>query len=306
MVIAIASGKGGTGKTTMAVNVAVTVTRQGRPVQLLDCDVEEPNAHLFLDPRFDEVEEVTVTGPRVDLQRCDGCGECARRCEFGAIVALGGEISVFPELCHSCGGCALACPQRAITEEPRTIGTLEQARVGELAFARGVLNVGEARAVPLIAALKNRADGDALVLLDAPPGTGCPMMAAVRDCHFVCLVTEPTPFGLHDLTMAVDAVRTLHLPLGVVINRADLGDEEVRRFCQQQQIPILMELPCDRRIAEVCSRGRLIVDELPEYQEAFRDLAERIVQEAGRAPAPGGAAPAGLRDRIVEQLRHEA
>ena len=272
MVISIASGKGGTGKTTVATSLAVTLARQGRDVQLLDCDVEEPNAHLFLRPAIERRATVTVPTPTVDQDKCTFCGSCGRLCQFGAIVCLDSEVMVFPELCHSCGGCARVCPEQAITETPREVGVIEEGQADGVAFAEGRLRVGEARAVPVIAELKRRARHDAVVLIDAPPGTSCPVMEAVKDSSFVCLVTEPTPFGLNDLEMAVEAVRELDLPMGVVINRANLGDDRVLRYCARERIAILMELPNDRSIAEACSRGEVVVETLPEYQGHFEGL----------------------------------
>ena len=227
MNVAIASGKGGTGKTTVATNLAVTAAASGREVQVLDCDVEAPNAHLFLKPEIERSEAVSVPVPEVDEEKCTACGECGRICQYSAIVSLKTKPLVFPELCHGCGGCALVCPEGAITEGLREVGVVEEGSAGGVRFAGGKLRIGEAMAPPLIRAVKERALDDALVIVDAPPGTSCPVIEAVRGADFVLLVTEPTPFGLNDLAIAVDTVRKLGLPFAVVVNRAGLGHDSV-------------------------------------------------------------------------------
>ena len=285
MVVAIASGKGGTGKTTVATSLAATLRQMGRRVRLIDCDVEEPNVHLFLHPTIERKVPVRVPTPVVDLDKCSHCGACADLCQFGAIVCLGDDVLVFPDLCHACGGCAMVCPEEAIVEEPREIGMIEEGQSDGIGFAHGRLNVGEPRAVPIIAELKNLIRGEAVTLIDSPPGTSCPMLESVKGSNFVCLVTEPTPFGLNDLEMAVAAIRQLNLPMGVVINRATLGDERVRRFCTREGIEILLELPNDRQIAEACSRGQVVVESLPAYRESFESLWERIESRMAVAAA---------------------
>ncbi len=268
-VLAIASGKGGTGKTTVAVNLARVA---GLPVQLLDCDVEAPNAHLFIDGPVTRQSEVTIPVPEVDPSRCDGCGKCSRFCQFHAIVSLGTTPMVFPELCHGCGGCALVCSRRAIRERPRRIGVVEERRVGDITLVQGRLDVGVAQAPPLIRGVKAVLRADSPAILDAPPGTSCPVVTTLLGTDFVVLVTEPTRFGLHDLTLAVEMVRELKIPFGVVLNRLGVGDERVHRFCREQDIPILLEIADDRRIAEAYSRGRIVVDALPEYRKPFESL----------------------------------
>lgn len=273
MIIAIASGKGGTGKTTVAVNLAVALER---PVRLLDCDVEEPNCHVFLAPGVDSSEPVGVPVPVVDEARCTACGACAEICQYNAIVSLKTKPLVFPELCHGCGGCALVCPEGAITEEAREVGVIETGPAGEVAFVQGRLNVGEPMSPPLIRAVKRHVKPDAINLLDCPPGTACPMIAAVRGADVVLLVTEPTPFGLHDLGLAVETVRLLGLPLGVVVNRVGVGDDRVHRYCRAEGVPVLMEIPDDRRIAEAYSRGELAIDAVPDLRPAFVRLFEAV------------------------------
>jgi MinD superfamily P-loop ATPase len=275
MKIAIASGKGGTGKTTISVNLACVA---GEDVQLVDCDVEEPNAHLFLKARRVATEVEGILTPQIDEKQCDGCGECASFCEFNALAALGGAPLVFPELCHGCGGCARVCPQGAIAEVERRIGTVDTSVSGLIQLVGGCLDVGMAMAPPLINAVKKRVWKQGLVILDAPPGTTCPVVAALNDVDYVVLVTEPTPFGLNDLKLAVDMVRALNLPFGVVINRAGSGNADVMDYCRSEEIVILMEIPDDRRIAQVYSRGELIVESLPEYKGAFRLLLDKIIK----------------------------
>jgi MinD superfamily P-loop ATPase len=287
MILGIASGKGGTGKTTVAVNLARAF---GSPVQLLDCDVEEPNDHLFLKGPVREQEIVTVPVPQVDASLCDACGECSRFCQYSAIVSLRTTPIVFPELCHGCGGCALVCPQGAIRETERRIGVVETVESENVTLIQGRLDVGVALAPPLIRAAKARMRQETPAILDAPPGTSCPVIAALRGTDFAALVTEPTPFGLHDLTLAVDMVRELGIPFGVVVNRVGIGDDRVHGYCAAEKIPVLLEIPDDRRIAEACSIGSLIVDALPEYRELFMSLIEKTMKfkSAGIGVSAGG------------------
>jgi MinD superfamily P-loop ATPase len=278
MIISIASGKGGTGKTTVATNLAVSL---GSDVQLLDCDVEEPNAHLFINPVIELNKKVYTPVPKIDEEKCNFCKKCAEICRFKAIAVIKETVLTFPELCHSCGGCMEVCPENAITETGRELGVIEIGHRNSLAFAHGRLRVGEAMSPPLIREVRSHTRSDHLTIIDAPPGTSCPVIAAMKGADFVLMVTEPTPFGLHDLKLAVEAVKLLEIPRGLVINRSDIGDDGVRTYAKMENIPILMEIPFDRRIAEVYSKGKLIVEEMPEWEEQFRKLYLHIQEIVG-------------------------
>jgi MinD superfamily P-loop ATPase len=280
MIISIASGKGGTGKTTVATNLAVSL---GGGVQLLDCDVEEPNAHLFIHPVFEKTELVSAAVPEVDETKCNLCGKCGEICQFKAIIVIGKTVLPFQELCHSCGGCMEVCPEHAIREGERVLGEIEVGHRNGLEFIHGRLRVGEAMAPPLIRKVRSLAHPDRVTIIDAPPGTSCPVIASMKGADFVLLVTEPTPFGLHDLKLAVGAVRILGIPCGLVINRSDMGDDHLREYAGAEGIPILMEIPFDRKIAEFYSRGELLVDVMPEWREKFLELYQRITDLVRRA-----------------------
>jgi MinD superfamily P-loop ATPase len=274
MIISIASGKGGTGKTTVAVNLALSLPKGN--VQIIDCDVEEPNSHLFLSPSIHQVSSVGISVPRIDESRCTYCGKCAKVCEYHAIAVILKNVLVFDELCHGCGACSYLCPEKAIFEVEREIGIVQGGSTDGILFANGVLNVGEPMASPLIRKVKEKIQKEKIVILDAPPGTACPVIETAKGSDFCLLVTEPTPFGLNDLELAVGMLKKLGIPRGVVVNKADVGDREVWDFCQSQNIPVLMEIPMDRRIAELYSRGIPIVVEAPSYIQKFEDLFEKI------------------------------
>jgi MinD superfamily P-loop ATPase len=304
MIIAIASGKGGTGKTTVAVNLALSIVADGQgsaksDLLFLDCDVEEPNAHLFLKPTIERREEVGILIPEVDYDRCTFCGRCAEVCAYHALAVVKQNVLVFPELCHGCGSCSLNCPEEAIHEVLNVTGVIEEGQAVvntqypipntqypipnsqnlSIRFAHGILNIGEAMAVPVIRELKKRiaANSDRIVILDASPGTSCPVVETMRGADFVLMVTEPTPFGLHDLRLAVEVARDeLGLPVGVVINRDGVGDRGVEDYCAAEGIPILMRIPLDRRIAEATSEGIPLVEALPEYRAQFNQLYLRL------------------------------
>ncbi len=272
MIIAVSSGKGGTGKTTVATNLAVTASRAGRTVGYLDCDVEEPNGALFLKPQVSETRPVNVSIPKLDPDKCNGCGQCGKICQYSAIIAMNKQVLIFPELCHGCAGCWLVCPTGAITESHRQTGQLELGLAGGVHCVGGLLNIGEAMSPPVIAAVKDAAPDVEFLVIDSPPGTSCPVIESVRGSDFVLLVTEPTPFGLNDLKLAVEMVRALKLPLAVVINRADVGDGQTRRYCQHQRIDVLAEIPDDRQVAEAYSRGEIACDAIPKYRNLYGDL----------------------------------
>ena len=273
MIISIASGKGGTGKTTIATNLAFSL---GTNVQLLDCDVEEPNAHLFLNPLMEEKETVFTPVPQIDEEKCTACRKCAEICRFNAIAVFGETVLVFPELCHSCGGCVEICPEKCISETGRELGVIERGNRDHIQFIHGKLRVGEAMSPPLIRKVRSFIQPDMVNIIDAPPGTSCPVIAAMKGTDFVLMVTEPTPFGLHDLKLAVEAVKLLDIPKGLVINRSDMGNRDVYTYAEQEKIPILMEIPFDRKIAEAYSKGKLFAKVMPEWREKFRDLFDRI------------------------------
>jgi MinD superfamily P-loop ATPase len=282
MILTIASGKGGTGKTLLATGLARVLTEDERmAVHLVDCDVEAPNAHLFLHPELDAPQDVTTLVPRVDAGRCTLCGRCAQVCAFHALAVMPDRVLVFDDLCHGCGSCAHQCPERAIAEEPLRLGQIASGPAGRVRFTQGLLDVGRAMSTPIIRALKQQTapqgDEAVLVLRDAPPGNACPVVETLRGSDYALLVTEPTPFGLHDLELAVAIARDeLGLPTGVVINRDGMGDGGVEAYCARAGVPILLRIPLDRRIAEVCSDGALWVKALPEYRAPLCALYDTI------------------------------
>ena len=308
MIICIASGKGGTGKTTVATNLAWAIATDKamsrREVVFLDCDAEEPNAALFLRPILEHHEEVGILIPQVDLSKCTYCGRCAEVCVWHALAVVGKKVLVFPELCHGCGSCTLNCPEQAIHERLYTLGRLESGWAGPILFGQGTLDVGQAMSTPLIRQLKKKhlaGQGGAhlghnqVVILDASPGTSCPVVEAMRGADLVLLVTEPTPFGLHDLRLAVQVARDeLGLPVGVVVNRDGIGDASVDEYCASQGVPILMRIPHDRHIAEAYSDGVMLLQAQPSYGGLFMQLYDRITGLVERrSSSPGRLAVAG-------------
>ena len=280
MRIAIASGKGGTGKTTVSASLARVWPR---PVTAVDLDVEEPNLHLFLKPDLTHREKATIEIPVVDEELCNYCRACAELCQFKAISILGTVALVFSDMCHGCGGCMAVCPTRAIGTDHRELGEVSWGEAGKIQFLMGRLRVGEAMSPPLMRAVKSRLNRmqettPTDVIIDAPPGVSCPAVNAVMDSDAIVLVTEPTPFGLYDLKLAHEAFSTLGIPMGVVINRAGVGDSGVEDFCSAKALSILARIPYDREIARTYSQGLVIADGPAWIKDLFVELAAVIRQ----------------------------
>ena len=283
MIISVASGKGGTGKTTISTSLAILLSEdRSQKIQFLDCDVEEPNAYIFLKPQIKKSQPVNILIPKVDKSKCTFCGECAKVCSYNAIVVLKKEVLVFPELCHGCGGCSLFCPEKAIAEEERKIGVIEEGQVGTIKFIQGRLDIGEPKATPLIRAVKKTINPEGITLIDVPPGTSCPVIESIKGSDFCLLVTEPTPFGLHDLKLAVELLKKLKIKHGVLINRAGIGDVEVKRYCEKEEVTIMAEIPFEREIAVLYSHGIPPWINGERYRKIFRDLWDSIWQKAQR------------------------
>ena len=277
MTITMASGKGGTGKTTVAVNLAWFLESLGQKVQYLDCDVEEPNGHIFLKPSIASSSASRVMVPVVDQEKCTSCGECGAKCQFHAIVNLPGDTLMFPGLCHGCGLCSAVCPTGAITEGTRDIGIIEKGKgARDIEFVHGILNVGEAMSVPLIKKVKMEQKDQFIHIVDAPPGTSCPVVAALNGSDAVIMVTEPTPFGLHDLRIAVDVARLLDIPTGVVINKDQGGYPPLNDYLETNNVPVLAVIPEDAGIARHCSRGDIILESFPRYRDTYRSLTANL------------------------------
>jgi len=276
--IAIASGKGGTGKTTVAVNLACYLQGQGREVTLVDCDVEEPNCHYFLSPEWDFQQAHDVPVPQIDHQACRGesCLQCVRECRFNALIWMVNHVMTFPELCHGCGLCSYLCPEGAISETTRETGTMRCGTARGIRLCSGSLNVREAMAPPLINRLKTLAPERGTVILDAPPGTSCPAVATVHDADYVILVAEPTPFGLHDFKLSVDVLKQMELPFGLVINRDGMGDDSLLRYAEKEGITVLARLPHSREAARAYSTGGILIEEMPEFAEQYQNMAETL------------------------------
>ncbi len=291
MIISVASGKGGTGKTTIAVNLALALAKdKEKNVQFLDCDVEEPNAHLFLKPVITSSESVEISVPKIDDKKCNYCGKCSEVCVFNAIAVTKNKVLVFPGLCHGCGACTLFCPEKAISEVGNEIGILEEGKAGSINFTHGRLNIGEPMAPPIIRKIKKKIKKDYndnrdnnitnhhITLIDAPPGTSCPVIESIKDSDYTILVTEPTPFGLHDLALAVEVLQKLKIPHGIVLNKCDIGDHKVEEYCKKNNIPILLSIPLDKEIAVAYSKGIPIVKINSSYEQKFNQLFQKIVQ----------------------------
>lgn len=278
--IAVAAGKGGTGKTLIATSLALAVNdRQPGRVQILDCDVEEPNAHLLLRPVMEQSETVSILVPYVDKQKCDRCGRCAQVCQYSAIAVIRDAILTFPELCSGCGVCAYVCPRRAIDEETRDVGVVSSGRTSEgMEFHSGTVNVGVQRSGPVTRAVKRRIKPDMITVVDSPPGTACPMQETIEASDFCILVTEPTPFGLSDLKAAVDTCNALAVRCGVIVNRDGPTDPGIGDYCREQQIPLLLRIPQLREVAEAYSRGVTLTAAFPEWRDAFLSIYDEITR----------------------------
>jgi len=275
MIISIASGKGGTGKTTVATNLALSIGK----AQFIDCDVEEPNANIFLKTKIKEHEDVSVSIPKINKIKCNFCGKCSEFCVYNALAVVPSKVLVFPELCHSCGGCELVCPKDAVSWNKRVIGRIEHGQAGDIDFYHGLLNVGEMQAVPVIKALKRKVDKSKHVIIDVSPGTSCPVIESISGSDYCILVTEPTPFGLHDLKLAVDVVRHMYIPFGVIINRDGVGDKKVELYCQNEKIPVLLKIPERKKTAYLYSKGIALASETHEWHEMFGIVFNRIQEE---------------------------
>jgi MinD superfamily P-loop ATPase len=275
VIISVASGKGGTGKTLVATSLALSL-KDSNKVQLLDCDVEEPNVHVLLKPEITGSKAVSILVPKVDEEKCNYCGKCAEVCACNAIAVINNHVLVFPQLCHGCGACSYLCPEDAISEENQDMGVIEWGQSDGINFVQGRLEVGEAWTHPIVREVKKYVNSADIVIIDVAPGTSCPVVEAVRGSDFCLLVTEPTPFGLNDLALAVDTVRELAIPCGVVLNRAGVGDGRVEEYCQKENIPVMLTIPLDMEIARLYSRGISLVEGLPQWKYSFQGLFDKI------------------------------
>jgi len=278
LTISVAAGKGGTGKTLVATSLALALNEiYPHQIQLIDCDVEEPNADILLHPNLTSQEPVHILVPEVDLQKCIHCGKCAEACQFSAIVVIRQAVLTFPELCAGCGACSYVCPTDAITEVPREVGLLSKGTTAEgIEFIVGRLTVGDQRATPVTSAVKDCIAEDTITILDGPPGTAYPMQETIEDSDYCILVTEPTPFGLANLQDSVETCRRMDIPCGVIINRDGVGNAGVEEYCSQENLPLLLRIPQQRSIAEAYSRGQTLVEALPAWTEPLQQVFEQI------------------------------
>jgi MinD superfamily P-loop ATPase len=278
MILSVASGKGGTGKTTISTNLALSIGN----AQFFDCDVEEPNSNIFINAKIKEYEDISISIPKIDKEKCDYCGKCSEFCAYNALAVVNKTILVFPELCHSCGGCELVCPNDAVNWDKKIVGKIEHGQADGIDFYHGLLNVGEMQAIPVIKALKRKVDKNKDVIIDVPPGTSCPVIESITGSDYCILVTEPTPFGFHDLKLAVEVVRHLNIPFGVIINRDGIGDNKVELYCQNENILILLKIPERKTIANLYSKGIALVKKSYEWHEMFYSVFTKIKEEVNR------------------------
>jgi MinD superfamily P-loop ATPase len=284
--IAVSSGKGGTGKTFVSTNIARVLEKGGEPVRYLDCDVEEPNGHLFLTPEKQRRQEVTLLSPvGVDENKCTSCGRCVKACNYNALALIKDTVLFFKNLCHICGACALVCPKRAILEKQRKIGELVHGKSGAIDVYYALLETGEGGMAPRLIQKVKENSGAGINILDSPPGTSCPVVETVKDADLCVLVTDPTPFGINDVKLAVDMCRELGKEPVLIVNRAEYQTTDLKDYCRQEELEIIGEIPDERRIAECYSAGGLAVDRFPEYFTLFRELADRILERAGQKKA---------------------
>jgi MinD superfamily P-loop ATPase len=275
MIISVASGKGGTGKTLVATSLALSL-KDKYSVQLLDCDVEEPNDHIFLKPTITGNKAVYIPIPKINEDKCTHCGKCAEVCAYNAIAVLPENVLVFPELCHGCGSCSYLCPEEAITEEDNEIGNIEYGQSDKIAFIQGKLNVSEAMSTPVIRKVKEYVKNEVVTIIDVPPGTSCPVVESITGSDFCLLVTEPTPFGLNDLILAVETVKVLGIPCGIIINRASKDNSNIEEYCLKENVPVLLTIPFDIKIARLYSKGVTLAEGMPNWKTEFLTLFDRI------------------------------
>ena len=275
MILSIASGKGGTGKTTVATNIALSI----KNVQFIDCDVEEPNANIFIKTKLKELEKVSLVYPEIDNFKCNYCGKCSEFCAYNALAVVSRKVLVFPELCHSCKGCKIVCPENAVKWNNRTIGTIYQGKKDDIEFYHGLLNEGEMQAIPLIKTLKSKVNKNKNVIIDCPPGTSCPVIESINESDYCILVTEPTPFGFHDLKLAIEVVKNMKIPYGIIINRDGIGDKSIEKFCVKEKIRILLKIPERKKIAHFYSKGIPLVSESFEWHEMYGQVFDKIKNE---------------------------
>ncbi len=277
MKIAVLSGKGGTGKTLVSVNLAAVAQKS----TYIDCDVEEPNGHLFFKPIDVQKEEVSVKIPQVDNERCSGCRKCVDFCKFNALAYIKDKLIIFEEICHSCGGCIMLCPEKALTEKEKSIGKIQRGISNEVAVYTGILNTGEASGIPIIKELlvDNRSQADEQTFIDCPPGSACIVMESIKDADYCVLVAEPTLFGVHNLNMVYELVKLFNKPFGVVLNKCLEGENQAEKFCLEKNIKILARLPFDSELGMLNSNGEIVARKSKKYYAIFSDLLETVKKE---------------------------